>query len=160
MQKITAFLGYDDRAEEAAQLYTSLFKNSRIVSTSRYGETGPQPKGMVMSVIFELEGQRFHALNFGPGFPFAQGNPRISLFVSCETQAEVDELWDKLSAGGRTDRCGWLTDRVGVTWQIVPSVLGRLLGGPDPARATRAMQAMLKMTKLDIAALQRAYDGA
>jgi predicted 3-demethylubiquinone-9 3-methyltransferase (glyoxalase superfamily) len=160
MQKITTFLGFTDQAEEAAKLYTSIFRNSRIVTVSRYGDAGPMPKGMVMSVIFELEGQRFHALNFGPAFGFAPGPARLSLFVSCETQAEVDELWEKLSAGGQPGQCGWLTDRFGVAWQIVPSVLGELIGGKDPAGAKRAMQAMLQMTRLDIAALRRAYDGA
>jgi predicted 3-demethylubiquinone-9 3-methyltransferase (glyoxalase superfamily) len=160
MQKITTFLGYNDQAEAAAELYTSVFRNSRIVSATRYGDAGPLPKGTVMSVIFELEGQRFHALNFGAGFTFAPGNARISLFVSCDTQAEVNELWDRLSAGVQPGQCGWLTDRFGVTWQIVPSVLGQLIGGRDPAGAKRAMETMLRMTKLDIAALQRAYDGA
>ena len=161
MQKITTFLGFGLEAEEAAQLYVSVFKNSRIVSVTRYGDAGPLPKGTVMSVIFELERQRFHALNFGPGFAFAQGEPRISLYVDCETQAEVDHFWDRLSAGsGHPGQCGWITDRFGVTWQIVPSVLSRLIGGPDAEKSRRAMQAMLKMRKLDIAALQRAYDGA
>ncbi len=160
MQKITTFLGFTDQAEDAAKRYVSVFKNSRIVSTSRYGDAGPMPKGMVMSVVFELEGQRFHALNFGPGFTFAPGAARISLFVNCETQAEVDELWEKLSAGGEPGRCGWLTDRFGVAWQVVPSVLGELLGSQDAGKAKRAMQAMLRMTKLDIAALQRAAEGA
>jgi len=153
MQKITTFLTYTDQAEEAAMLYTSVFENSRIVSTYRYGEAGPMPKGTVMSVIFELDGQRFHALNGGPSFRFSEG---ISLFVSCETQAEVDELWEKLSAGGKKGRCGWLTDRFGVSWQIVPSVLGELLGGKDAAASKRVMQAMLQMDKLDIAALEQA----
>lgn len=153
MQKITTFLTYDNQAEAAATLYTSVFKRSRIVSTSRYGEAGPLQKGMVMSVIFELDGQRFHALNGGPTFAFSEG---ISLFVNCETQAEVDELWEKLSAGGKKGRCGWLTDRFGVSWQIVPSVLGELLAGKDAATSKRVMQAMLQMDKLDIATLERA----
>lgn len=157
MPKITTFLTFDGQAEVAVQLYTSVFKNSRITATRRYGDAGPGPKGSVMTMSFELEGQPFMALNGGPTFKFAEG---ISLFVDCPTQAEVDELWEKLSAGGKPGRCGWLTDRFGVSWQIVPSVLGRVLGGPDAAGARRAMEAMLKMTKLDVAALQRAYDGA
>ena len=157
MQKITTFLTFNDQAEEAVKLYTSVFSHSRIVSTRRYGDAGPGPKGSVMTIVFEIEGQRFYALNGGPTFKFSEG---ISLFVNCETQADVDELWEKLSEGGQKGRCGWLTDRFGVAWQIVPSVLGELLGSKDTARATRAMQAMMQMTKLDIAALRRAYDGA
>lgn len=153
MQKITTFLTYDDQAEAAAQLYTSVFKDSKILATSRYGEGGPGSPGAVMTVTFELAGQPFIALNGGPSFTFAQG---ISLFVNCETQAEVDELWENLSAGGAPGRCGWLTDRFGVSWQIVPSVLGELLGGTDREKARRVMQAMLQMTKLDIQALQNA----
>ena len=157
MQKITTFLTFKDQAEEAVKLYTSVFKNSRITSTRRYGDAGPGPKGAVMTMGFELEGQPFMALNGGPTFSFSIG---ISLFVNCETQAEVDELWEKLTAGGgRPDRCGWLTDRFGVSWQIVPSVLGEVLGGTDAEGAKRAMQAMLKMNRLDIAALRRAYEG-
>jgi predicted 3-demethylubiquinone-9 3-methyltransferase (glyoxalase superfamily) len=153
MQKITTFLTYDHQAEEAVKLYTSVFKNSRIVSTSRYGDAGPGPKGSLMSATFEIEGQQFIALNGGPTFTFALG---ISLFVSCETQAEIDELWEKLSAGGRKDQCGWLTDKFGVSWQIVPSVLGPLLNSKDAEKAKRVMTAMLQMTKLDIAKLQNA----
>ena len=153
MQKITTFLTYDHQAEEAVQLYTSVFKNSRIVSSSRYGDAGPGPKGSLMSATFEIEGQQFIALNGGPTFKFALG---ISLFVSCETQVEIDELWEKLSAGGRKDQCGWLTDKFGVSWQIVPSVLGPLLNSKDPEKAKRVMTAMLQMTKLDIAKLQNA----
>ena len=157
MQKITTFLTFKDQAEEAVKLYTSVFKNSRITSTRRYGDAGPGPKGAVMTMGFELEGQPFMALNGGPTFSFSIG---ISLFVNCETQAEVDELWEKLTAGGgRPDRCGWLTDRFGVSWQIVPSTLGEVLGGTDAEGAKRAMQAMLKMNRLDIAALRRAYEG-
>jgi len=157
MQKITTFLTFKDQAEEAVKLYVSLFKNSRIMSTRRYGDAGPGPKGSVMMLAYELAGQPFIALNGGPTFSFAQG---ISLYVDCQTQAEVDELWEKLSAGGAPGRCGWLTDRFGVSWQIVPSILGELLGSTDTKKATQAMQAMLQMTKLDIRALQRAYDGA
>jgi predicted 3-demethylubiquinone-9 3-methyltransferase (glyoxalase superfamily) len=156
MQKITTFLTFDGRAEEAVTLYTLVFKRSRIVNTSRYGDAGPGPKGSLMSATFELEGQTFIALNGGPSFTFSQG---ISLFVSCETQPEVDELWEKLSQGGTPLRCGWLTDKFGVSWQIVPSILGTLLGGSDGARSARVMKAMLGMTKLDIAALKAAHEG-
>jgi predicted 3-demethylubiquinone-9 3-methyltransferase (glyoxalase superfamily) len=157
MQKITTFLSYSDRAEEAVKLYTSLFPNSRVVKTTRYGDAGPGPKGSVMTIAFELAGQSFVALNGGPSFSFSQG---ISLSVNCETQAELDALWDGLSAGGKQIQCGWLTDRFGVTWQIVPQKLGELIGDPDPVKARRTTQAMLKMVKLDIGALQRAHDGA
>jgi predicted 3-demethylubiquinone-9 3-methyltransferase (glyoxalase superfamily) len=153
MQKITTFLWYDTQAEEAANFYTSIFKNSKMGKISRYGEAGPGPKGSAMSVTFQLEGQEFFALNGGPQFKFT---PAISLFVNCETQQEVDDLWEKLSAGGRTDRCGWLQDKFGLSWQIIPTVLGQLLGDKDPQRAKRAMQAMLKMTKIDIEKLQQA----
>lgn len=156
MQRITTFLTYNTQAEDAARLYTSTFKNSTIISTSRWGEGAPAPKGTVMSVIFELDGQRFHALNGGPTFKFAEG---ISLFVNCETQAEVDDYSQKLTAnGGEQGPCGWIKDRFGVSWQIVPSILGKLLGDPDQAKAGRVLQAMLKMKKLDIMALQRAAD--
>lgn len=157
MQKITPFLWFNDQAEEAVNFYISLFKNSRIVSLSRYGDAGPGPKGSVMSVTFELEGQPFYALNGGPHFSFT---PAISLFVNCESQAEVDELWDKLAAGGRKDRCGWLQDKYGLSWQIVPSVLGKLLGDKNPAKSSGVMKAMLQMDKLDIARLQQAYEAA
>jgi predicted 3-demethylubiquinone-9 3-methyltransferase (glyoxalase superfamily) len=156
MQKITPFLWFDGNAEEAANFYISIFKNSKMGKISRYGDAGPGPKGSVMSVTFQIEGQEFFALNGGPQFKFT---PAISFFVNCETQQEVDELWEKLSAGGRTDRCGWLQDKFGVSWQIIPSVLGQLLGDKDPARAKRAMQAMLQMTKIDGKAMQQAADG-
>ena len=157
MQKITTFLTFKDQAEDAVKLYTSVFKNSRITGTQRYGDAGPGPKGAVMTMSFELDGQPFMALNGGPTFRFADG---LSLFVDCETQAEVDRLWEKLTAGGgKPGRCGWLTDRFGVSWQIVPSVLREVLGGQDAEGAKRAMQAMLQMDKLDVAALRRAYDG-
>ena len=156
MQKIVTFLWFNDQAEEAANYYISLFKNSKIKSVRRYGDAGPGPKGTVMSVTFELEGQEFYALNGGPHFQFT---PAISLFVNCETQEEVDELWDKLSAGGRKDRCGGLTDKFGLTWQIIPTALGRLMGDLDPQKAGRVMKAMLQMNKIDVAALQKAYDG-
>jgi predicted 3-demethylubiquinone-9 3-methyltransferase (glyoxalase superfamily) len=155
MQKITPFLWFDGNAEEAANFYISIFKNSKMGKISRYGDAGPGPKGSVMSVTFQIEGQEFYALNGGPQFKFT---PAISFFVNCETQGEVDELWEKLSAGGRTDRCGWLQDKFGVSWQIIPAVLGQLLGDKDPQRAKRAMQAMLQMTKIDGNALQRAAD--
>ena len=153
MQKITPFLWFDGNAEEAANFYISIFKNSKMGNISRYGDAGPGPKGSVMSVTFQLEGQEFFALNGGPQFKFT---PAISLFVNCETQQEVDDLWEKLSAGGRTDRCGWLQDKFGLSWQIIPTVLGQLLGDKDPQRAKRAMQAMLQMTKIDINKLQQA----
>lgn len=156
MQKITPFLWFDDTAEEAMHFYVSTFRNSKVGRVTRYGDAGPGTPGKVMSATFELEGQEFQALNGGPMYQFT---PAISLFVSCETQAEVDELWDKLAAGGRPQQCGWVTDRFGLTWQVIPKQLGRLLGDPDPARARRAMQAMLAMTKIDIAGLERAADG-
>jgi predicted 3-demethylubiquinone-9 3-methyltransferase (glyoxalase superfamily) len=155
MQKITPFLWFDGNAEEAANFYISIFKNSKMGKISRYGDAGPGPKGSAMSVTFQIEGQEFYALNGGPQFKFT---PAISFFVNCETQKEVDELWEKLSAGGRTDRCGWLQDKFGVSWQIIPTVLGQLLGDKDPQRAKRAMQAMLQMTKIDGNALQQAAD--
>jgi predicted 3-demethylubiquinone-9 3-methyltransferase (glyoxalase superfamily) len=156
MQKITPFLWFDGKAEEAAKFYVSVFKkNSTIVQVTRYGEAGPGPKGTVMSATFQLHGQDFIALNGGPQFTFS---PAISFFVSCETQREVDELWEKLSEGGATDRCGWLTDKYGVSWQIVPSILGPLLNDKDATKARRVMEAMLQMAKLDIRQLQEAYD--
>ena len=156
MQKIRPFLWFDDKAEEAVNFYVSVFKTSKVVSMSRYGEAGPGPKGTVMSAAFQLEGQDFMALNGGPQFKFT---PAISLFVNCETQQEVDELWEKLSEGGRKDRCGWLQDKYGLSWQIIPSVLGKMLGDKDPEKAKRVMQAMLQMSKIEIEGLKRAYDG-
>jgi|SRR5579872_221204 len=153
MQKITTFLWFDNQAEEAAKLYVSLFKNSKIGSISRY-DAGPGPKGSVMMVQFELDGQEFMALNGGPAYKFT---PAISIFVNCETQQEVDELWDKLAEGGRKDRCGWLTDKYGLSWQIIPSALMELMSGPDPEKSKRVMKAMLQMDKIDIAALRRAH---
>jgi predicted 3-demethylubiquinone-9 3-methyltransferase (glyoxalase superfamily) len=157
MEKITTFLTFDDQAEEAVNLYTSIFDNSRIVSTRRYGDAGPGPKGSLMTAEFVLAGQTFTALNGGPSFTFSQG---ISLFVDCETQEEVDELWEKLSEGGEKGPCGWLTDKFGVSWQIIPRKLGELLGDPDPEKVNRVMEAMLKMGKIETAELQRAYDAA
>ncbi len=154
MQKITTFLTFDNQAEEAANLYVSLFNNSKITSVSRYGEGGPGPKGSAMSVSFVLDGQEFIVLNGGPHFTFADG---ISLYVNCQTQEEVDRLWNKLSEGGEKGQCGWLKDKFGVSWQIIPGALGELLGDPDPGKAQNVMQAMLKMTKIDIAGLRRAY---
>ena len=154
MQKITTFLWFDDKAEEAANFYVSLFKDSKIETVARYGDAGPGPKGTVMVVTFQLEGQQFTALNGGPQFTFT---PAVSLFVNCETQEEVDELWEKLSAGGRKDRCGWLQDKYGLSWQIIPTVLGKLMSDPDPAKSSRVMKAMLQMDKLDIKRLQEAY---
>jgi len=156
MQKIVTFLWFDTQAEEAANLYVSIFKNSKIGKISRYGDAGPGPKGSAMGVSFQLEGQEFYALNGGPHFKFT---PAISLFVNCGTQEEVDELWDKLSVGGRQDRCGWLQDKYGLSWQIIPKVLGELLGNKDPQIAQRAMKAMLQMSKIDIRALQQAAGG-
>jgi predicted 3-demethylubiquinone-9 3-methyltransferase (glyoxalase superfamily) len=156
-QKITTFLTYDGRAEEAVAHYTSVFDNSRIVETTRYGEAGPGESGSVMTVTFELEGQRFIALNGGPSFNFSQG---ISLLVSCEDQEEVDRLWERLSEGGQPGPCGWLTDRFGVSWQIVPRILGELLADPDRIKANRVMDAMLQMGKIEIAGLQEAYESA
>jgi predicted 3-demethylubiquinone-9 3-methyltransferase (glyoxalase superfamily) len=156
-QKITPFLWFDGKAEEAMNFYVSIFKNSKVVQLTRYGDAGPGPKGTVMSAIFQLEGQEFYALNGGPQFKFS---PAISLFVNCETQQEVDELWEKLSAGGKTNRCGWLDDKFGVTWQIIPTTLGRLLQDKDAVRANRVMKAMMQMDKIDIARLQQAYEGA
>ena len=155
MQKIRPFLWFNDNAEEAVNFYVATFKNSKVLSMNRYGEAGPGPKGSVMSATFVLEGQEFLALNGGPKYKFT---PAISLFVNCETQAEVDELWAKLTAGGKEDACGWLTDKFGLSWQIIPSALMRMMGDKDPKKAAKVMQAMLKMVKIDIAALQKAYD--
>ena len=155
MQKITPFLWFDDKAEEAANFYVSIFKNSRVGRVTRYGEGAPGPKGKVMSVTFELDGQEFYALNGGPRFSFT---PAISFFVNCETQQEVDELWRNLSAGGEESRCGWLKDKYGLSWQIIPSVLGRMVQDKDSKKAKRVMEAMLQMGKIDINRLQQAYD--
>lgn len=153
MQKITPFLWFDSNAEEAASFYTSIFKHSKLGNIARYGPAGPGPEGSVMSVTFQIEGQDFIALNGGPHFKFT---PAISFFVDCQSQDEVDDLWEKLSAGGRKDRCGWLQDKFGLSWQIIPSVLGELLHAKDPQVSQRVMNAMLRMDKIDIEALKRA----
>jgi predicted 3-demethylubiquinone-9 3-methyltransferase (glyoxalase superfamily) len=154
MQKITPFLWFDGKAEEAAKFYTSIFKNSKITKVTRYGGAGPGPRGSVMSVIFELDGQPFFALNGGPQFSFS---PAISFFVDCATQPEVDALWEKLSAGGEKQRCGWLKDKFGVSWQVVPTALGRLLHDEDAAKSQAVMRAMMQMDKIDVAGLERAH---
>ena len=155
MPKITPFLWFDDKAEEAMNFYTSIFKNSKTGSVTRYGEGGPGPKGAVMTATFQLEGQDFTALNGGPHFKFTEA---ISFLVNCETQEEVDEFWEKLSAGGEKGQCGWLKDKYGLSWQIIPSALGEMLQDKDPEKSKRVMQAMLQMKKLDIARLKQAYD--
>jgi len=155
MQKITPFLWFDNQAEEAALFYTSIFKNSQIGAIARYGDEGPGPKGSAMTVSFQLLGQEFTALNGGPVFTFS---PAISFVVHCESQAEVDHFWESLSAGGQEEQCGWLKDKFGVTWQIVPVVLYELLQDKDAEKAQRVTRAMLKMVKLDIAQLKRAYE--
>jgi predicted 3-demethylubiquinone-9 3-methyltransferase (glyoxalase superfamily) len=157
MQKITPFLWFDNQAEEAVNFYVSVFENSKITNVARYGDDAAkvsgQPRGSVMTVAFELDGQPFVALNGGPMFTFS---PAISFVVDCQTQEEVDRLWDQLSVGGEQQQCGWLRDKYGVTWQIVPSVLGELMSHPDPAKSQRVMQAMLQMTKFDINGLRQA----
>jgi predicted 3-demethylubiquinone-9 3-methyltransferase (glyoxalase superfamily) len=153
-QKITTFLWFNGNAEEAANHYTSVFKNSKILSMTRYGEAGPGPKGTVMTVAFQLEGQEFVALNGGPQFKFTEA---ISLVVNCETQKEVDEFWSKLSAGGEEGPCGWLKDKFGLSWQIVPSALVKMIQDEDPKKSKRVMEAMFQMKKLDIARLEHAY---
>ena len=154
-QKITTFLTFDGAAEEAVDLYTSVFPNSRVTSKRYYGAAGLGPKGSLMTASFELDGQEFMALNGGSSFEFAQG---ISLFVDCETQEEVDHYWEKLAEGGEHGPCGWLTDRFGVSWQIVPRQLGEYLDDDDPERSQRVMNAMLQMSKLEIEGLKRAYE--
>src|SRR5271157_6280798 len=155
MRKITPFLWFDNQAEEAMNFYVSIFKNSKTGTVTRFGEGGPGPKGTVMTATFQLEGQEFMALNGGPHFKFTEA---ISLFVNCETQEEVDELWEKLAAGGTKSRCGWLKDKFGLSWQIIPSALGKMLQDPDPEKSKRVMQAMLQMNKIDIGLLKQAYD--
>jgi len=155
-KKITTFLTYDGRAEEAMNLYTSVFPNSRITSTRHYGEAGPGEAGSLLTGTFELDGQEFMVLNGGSSFTFAQG---FSLFVNCDTQEEVDDLWEKLSEGGEKGPCGWLTDKFGVSWQIIPRQLGELLGDEDKEKANRVMNAMLKMKKIEIDELEQAAAG-
>jgi predicted 3-demethylubiquinone-9 3-methyltransferase (glyoxalase superfamily) len=157
MKEITPFLWFDDNAEEAMNFYTSIFPDSTVLDVTRYGEAGPGTPGTVMSGTFRLRGREFMALNGGPEFTFTEA---ISFFVGCETQDEVDELWEKLSEGGEEQQCGWIKDRYGLSWQIVPTRLGELLSDPDPARSQRVMAAMLEMVKIDIEGLQRAYDQA
>jgi predicted 3-demethylubiquinone-9 3-methyltransferase (glyoxalase superfamily) len=155
MQKIKPFLWFDTQAEEAAHFYVSIFKNSKILNISRYGDAGPGPKGSVMTISFELDGQEFIGLNGGPHFKFTEA---ISFTVMCKTQEEVDDFWKKLTAGGQEVECGWLKDKYGLCWQITPTILPEMLTDPDPQKAKRVMQAMMTMKKIDIAALQRAYD--
>lgn len=157
MQKITPFLWFDGKAEEAANFYVAIFKNSKIKGITRYGDAGPGPKGSVMTVALELDGQEFVLLNGGPQFQFSMAT---SFVVNCETQKEVDDMWDELSAGGKTLQCGWLTDKYGLSWQIVPTALPKLVLGKDQAKVNKVMQAILGMTKIDIATLQHAYEQA
>ncbi len=162
MQKISPFLWFDHQAEEAVNFYVSLFKNSKIGSVNRYDEAGAkasgQKEGSVMIVTFQLEGQSFTALNGGPN-PDFKFSPAISFMVNCETQEEIDKLWDNLSEGGKTQQCGWVTDKYGITWQIVPTILGQLISDPDPVKSQRVMKAMLQMNKMDIKTLKEAYGG-
>jgi len=155
-QKITPFLWFNDNAEEAINFYTSIFKNAKIGSVARYGEAGPGPKGSVMTATFQIEGQEFIALNGGPHFKFTEA---ISFVVDCDTQEEVDEFWEKLSAGGEKSRCGWLKDKFGLSWQVVPNILNKLIQYKDPEKSKRVMQAMMKMDKIIIADLEKAYEG-
>ena len=156
MRPISPFLWFDTQAEDAAKHYVSIFSNSKILKVSRYGDAGPGPKGSVLTVTFDLDGQRFTALNGGPRFKFTEA---ISFVIDCKTQEEVDHFWSKLSAGGEESQCGWLKDKFGLSWQVIPTVLGELITDPDPAKSKRAMEAMLKMKKIDIAALRKAHDG-
>ncbi|MGO9386762.1 MAG: VOC family protein [Methanobacterium sp.] len=156
MQKIIPFLWFDGKAEEAMNFYTSIFKNSKLINLKRYGESGPGMEGTVMSVTFQLDGQEFIALNGGPQFTFS---PAISFFVNCKTQDEVDELWENLSTGGEAQGPGWVKDKYGVSWQIVPMVLDEMLNDPDPVKSHRVMKAMLQMSKLNISDLKKAYYG-
>ncbi len=157
MQKIVTCLGFNNQAEEAINFYTSVIKNSKILSVSRSGDAGPGPKGALLAATFSLNGHEFMALNGGPSFTFTHG---MSIAIRCDTQAEIDELWKRLSEGGQEVQCGWLTDRFGLSWQIVPAVLPKLLSDPNPKKAQAAMKAMLQMKKLDIAGLQHAADQA
>lgn len=155
MQKIIPFLWFDDQAEEAATFYVSLFKNSKLLNVARYGDAGPGPKGSAMTVTLELAGQKFIALNGGPLFKFTEA---VSFLINCETQEEVDDLWKKLSAGGTESQCGWVKDKYGLSWQVVPTALGEMLQDEDPKKSQRVMQAMLQMGKIDIAKLKQAYN--
>jgi predicted 3-demethylubiquinone-9 3-methyltransferase (glyoxalase superfamily) len=154
MQKITACLWFNDQAEEAARFYTSIFKNSTIGEITHYGEGGPRPQGSVLTVRFQLDGQEFLALNGGPQFTFTEA---VSFIVHCETQEELDRMWEKLSEGGEEVQCGWLKDKYGLSWQIVPTVLPKMLSDPNPARAERVLQAVMRMKKLDINELEEAF---
>ena len=156
MQRITPCLWFDDKAEEAAQFYTSILPNSKVLAVTHYGASGPRPKGTVMTVLFQLNGQEFMALNAGPEFTFS---PAISFMVKCESQEELDRYWEKLSADKSQEQCGWLKDKFGMSWQIVPAIVDQLITDPDPAKVDRFMTAMMKMKKLDIAELQRAHAG-
>jgi len=156
MQKITPFLWFNDKAEEAMKFYVSIFKNSKVVTVTRYGDAGPGPKGSVMTAAFQIEGQDFVALNGGPQFTFS---PAISFVINCQTQKEVDYFWQKLSEGGKTNQCGWLDDKYGLSWQVVPTILSKLLADKDPAKSQRVMKAMLQMEKLDIKRLKQAATG-
>ena len=156
MQKITPFLWFDGNAEEAINFYVAIFKNSKILSVARYGNAGPGPKGTVMTAAFQLDGQEFVALNGGPQFKFTEA---ISFWVRCETQEEIDEMWEKLSAGGAKSRCGWLKDKYGVSWQVVPPILGEMLQDKDAEKSQRVMAAMMQMDKIDISLLRKAYEG-
>ena len=155
MPNITPFLWFDGNAEEAMNFYVSVFPNSKIGSVTRYGDGGPGPKGKVMTATFQLDGQEFFALNGGPQYTFS---PAISFFINCKTQQEVDDLWEKLSEGGEKQRCGWVKDKYGLSWQVIPTILGQLLRDKDPEKSKRVMQAMLQMDKIDIKRLQQAYD--
>ncbi|MNQ03773.1 3-demethylubiquinone-9 3-methyltransferase [compost metagenome] len=156
MQKITPYLWFDDNAEDAVEFYSTIFKNSRIISIARYGKAGPSYEGNVMSIVFQLEDQEFIALNGGPQFTF---NEAVSFFVSCKNQKEIDYYWDALTAdGGEESMCGWLKDKFGVSWQVVPTALSQLISSPDQERSAQAIEAMLKMKKLDIKALEKAYN--
>lgn len=156
MQKITPFLWFDTQAEAAANFYVSVFKNSQVISVSRYGDTGPGPKGGVMTVEFELDGQRFVGLNGGPNFKFTEA---VSFVVDCATQEEVDYFWQKLSAGGKEVQCGWLQDKYGLSWQVVPTIAIEYLKDKDPEKSQRVMQAIMQMKKIEIEPLKRAYEG-
>ena len=155
-QKIIPFLWFNDNAEEAMNLYTSVFKNSKMVNVTRYGKGSPGKEGTVMTGTFQIEGQKFYVLNGGPQFKFTEA---ISLFVNCETQEEVDELWEKLSEGGEKGRCGWLKDKFGLSWQIIPAAMGQMMQDKDPQKSQRVMQAMMQMNKIEISKLQEAYSG-